>query len=539
MRIHLLFITILLCSARLMAADDEFYVLYRGFHYTPSQLVPNKDDIPVNRQDCLAPYTHFAQIDNVSALQNSTKLQSLHKSGCFQVNNQAYPSLYDWMQQYYVNEYAQFKDDLQKPASQLRQNLKLYCKLSPDNIFLISTSLNPVTALKYSAGMCSPQEFRKFPISEHDGVKTLTDPILGFLDIFVISAKEITTYYPYFVVEEFALHHIDIPYKFKQTDYTLAEEVNFPFYIPGKYHYVRIAIDVASFKKPKKNPERWGNDRWMSEQFHQYGSKLDAFVTKRIEQLRKQRVFLGPLTRLLQGRINHLKPSDAVEVRNAIMIQILQLKKQSFNFLTRTITTAPISLDIYTAYALEKLAHMGFKLMVTFKRVSFEKDIVELLPILIKESNLVNINLPGEDEGGIWQQIEEKEKASGGLPTDYYNQPFPLWRKAHDSMEIVLSYLKKRKTKIILDITGQSLDPEDYAKLVDMPDHIDVIDKNRSDDEQFAEEDWKDASSDLNLHKSDLDDERISNQNDRRPENEENDSSDSNAETNFETDCGD
>lgn len=467
------------------------YVLYRGFHYTPDQTIPARNTLDDTvGKDCKAPYTHFANIYSAASLASSKSLQNLKESGRVLVDNQSYPSLYDWMQEYYVNEYTKFKNELRQANSRLNYCLATQCQLTPNNVFLISTSLNPNTAIKYASGIFFPLEHRRTPLFPSENT------VLGHLDIFVIPVREIAKYYPYFVVEEFARHHITIPHRFTMKNYTLAEEVNFPFYLPGHFHVGRVAIDIADnsqFRIPPRNRTRWGCDDWMREQIQRYADVVDKRVMSYLKTNRKTRVYLGPLTYQLEKRAYHLEPSQAVILRRKIEDQINAFGRLFFEPTTQRVDiNGQVDLNFVTAYALQNLGYRGYPMEIDMP-FSLDSEATKWFSIILEAPGIQRLILEGPNTEGVHDLIEYDEQniQRGQVPANYFLSEFPFWQSPHTSFYKMLKTLSKRNAPLNIDVTGQSLEPEAYEQLMDIA-GVTVEDANRDDDEYYANEWWED-----------------------------------------------
>lgn len=490
---------IILFVGAVFAADDEVYVLFRGIHYTNGQVVPPKANIEgVINQDCEAPYVSTANISSASALRKSTRLQSLRDTGVVMANGQKFPSMYDCMAQRYVDGYKSFLQAVGDPNSALRAELLNRCNLTPDNIFLISTSLSAYVGLKYAAGICStPSDNRREPVNDNQ----LVDPILGYLDVFVIPAREIGSLYPYFVLEEFARHHIAIPYsisKDKRKDYTLAEEVIVPFLIPAQYHKWRFTVDVtekdAKFSKPDVAANRkWGDVEWIRYHMGKFAKDVESNVSQWLTANRKKRVYLGPLTHQLEKRSYHLVPSQAVAIRGRIEQEFNTFGHLFFDSGSqRIIVNREVNLGFIAAYALQQLGYRGYPMEIDMP-FSLDSEKTAWFSVVLEAPNIERLVLQGADTDGVRDLIEydEENVQKGQVPAEYFLQEFPFWQTPHKSFFKLVGALSKRNRPLVFDVTGQSLDPESYDALQELQ-HVTVEDSNRHDDEYYANEWWED-----------------------------------------------
>ena len=138
------------------SAEDNYYVLFRGFHYTPGQVIQPKQTIDsATNTDCKSLYTSQASLSSDQSSELAKKLQILYTSGAIKRGDTFFPSAYDEMQEYFVNEYASMRTALQRHSSKIRHDLHSY-NIHCNDIFLISTSLSSYIALKYAAGLCTP-----------------------------------------------------------------------------------------------------------------------------------------------------------------------------------------------------------------------------------------------------------------------------------------------------------------------------------------------------------------------------------------------
>lgn len=471
---------IILFVGAVFAADDEVYVLFRGIHYTNGQVVPPKANIEgVVNQDCEAPYVTTSGISPDSALRKATRLQKLREGEAVTVNDQKFPSMYDCMAQRYVDGYRSFLQAVGDPHSALRAELLNRCNLSPDNIFLISTSLSAYVGLKYAAGICSPpSDNRREPVNNNQ----LVESILGFFDVFVVPAREINSLYPYFVLEEFTRHHISIPHTCKQKDYTLAEEVIVPFLIPSQYHKGRFTVDVTNFSKPRATAARkWGDVEWIRYHIGNFAKDIEGKVNQWLATNRKKRVYLGPLTHQLEKRSYHLMPSQAVAIRGQIAAEITNLGKEFFaNQHFDEFEVSGVVLTFYRAYALQVLSR-NYPMRVYFNVAMASESLSFLIP-LIDAAAVESIVLVGPDQNGIpgklrsyhdsdgygeaWQNYENFHNYKG-LLYDEHQAVFDNFWKTPDAIAWgnFLDALRRRKGGLYLSISGQSLSPEKHDEL--------------------------------------------------------------------------
>lgn len=468
------------------ASDTEFYVLFRGFHFTPTQVVPAKAVLETDRNiDCKAPYTSRASLSTDQASQAAESLQRLYNHGPYIQNARRFLSEYDYLQEYYVNQYTQMKQELRTNDSRIRTMLERRCGLpNCDDIFLVSTSLDPYVALKYSAGICIPSDYRRLPTQQQEGgQQIIAHPILGYVDIFFIPVNKMRPLHPYFVVEEFVRLHIDLPYRYRQKDYTLAEEVNFPFQIPGEFHKCRIVVDVSDLPFHK-----W---RTVDDCLRYYLKNQGAVLQNRINQWfvaqNKTRIFMGPLAFRLQRRTQHLVPVEAVRTRNRIEEQIGMIVTQFYDSDEQSFEITDVPVNFYTSYALQNLGLRGYPISITVNFSLQSRKAVHLAPIL--EGSFINaLKLIGNDSYGITMEQEIEHNQNYGIGTNnMLFEEFP-WRTPYKrAFESIIAALRKRQHSLQLDITGQSLDRHSYERLIEANSSTEVIDDNRDGDESEEE----------------------------------------------------
>lgn len=482
------------------ASEDSFYVLFRGFHFTPNQAIQSKNIIEATSQmDCKALYTSQSSLTKETSLDLAKKLQSLYTSGSIQKNGIFFPSAYDAMQEYFVNEYANMRDSLKKPHSEIRQHLSSY-EIHCDDIFLISTSLSSYIALKYAAGLCTPSQHRRNPLGKDtENRLVIENPILGYMDIFIIPFGEMKLLYPYFVVEEFARHHIRLPYKWKQKDYTGAEEVNFPFLIPGKYHHKRLAVDVSDFPfHNRKNP-----DDCMRYYLRKKSADIDMYIRNYFLSLKKNQVFVGPLAQACFRVNHHIMPSEAIKVRDKINGHINSLVTKFFDGQRKSFYMQEIDIDFYLSYALENLGLREYPISIS-THFSFERSKVRHLLAFINAPYITDLELVGEDGIGItMEEVMDYNEKYGIFSNNGGFQEFP-WRVPHHYFTSLITHLKKRKNSLKINITGQSLDHKSFDQLIRANNLIEILDDNRDDDEE-EEQNYLESSYDIPEEESSID----------------------------------
>ncbi len=490
--VHLFFLKFLLIQFVYSSSEDNFYVLFRGFHYTPGHVVQSKQMIDsATKVDCRSLYTSQAALSADQSSELAKNLQRLYTSGSIKRGDSFFPSAYDEMQEYFVNEYANMRTALQRHSSKIRQDLHAY-NIHCNDIFLISTSLSSYIALKYAAGLCTPPEYRRNPLGRNEKNEiVIKNPILGYMDMFIIPFSEMKLLYPYFVIEEFARHHITIPYKWKQKDYTLAEEVNFPFLIPGKYHHKRIALDVSTFPfRNRKDP-----DDCMRYYLKKFSMNMDTYIKNLFLSLKKNQIFAGPLAHSFFKVSHHIMPAEAVRVRHKINEQIDSLVADYFDSGSQSFQIEDIKIDFYLSYALENLGLREYPISIS-TNFSLETAKIRHLLAFINAPYITDIKLTGEDEIGITMEADMDHNRKFGIFSNNAGfQEFP-WRTPHHLFKLLISHLKKRKDPLIIDITGQSLDHEAFGLLMCANDVIEILDDNRDGDEE-EEQDYLESSYDF------------------------------------------
>lgn len=250
------FITILfiLFHSNAFAMDEsEYFILFRGYHFSNSQPKSvKKEELSKINKTGQTVCSHYASSEDFQISNKDEKalkfFDKLRENRPYSSRKEVvYPSAYHWMMEHYVNDYAKFMEDLSDSSSELVDDILKEYKLKFDKNFLVSTTLKISTAVKYASGYTMPENIRKWPNwGPKDKGESST---LGFVDVFFIPYQDLKNLRAFPVVEEFALHSINIPYKFMQTNYTLAEEYIFPFFIPSQYHKKRIPIKLEKLRK--------------------------------------------------------------------------------------------------------------------------------------------------------------------------------------------------------------------------------------------------------------------------------------------------
>ena len=459
-------------------------MLFRGFHYTPGQVIQPKHTIDSTANtDCKSLYTSQASLSSDQSSEIAKKLQILYTSGAIKRGDNFFPSAYDEMQEYFVNEYANMRTALQRHSSKIRQDLHSY-NINCNDIFLISTSLSSYIALKYAAGLCTPPAYRRNPLGRNaKNELIIANPILGYMDIFIIPFSEMKLLYPYFVIEEFARHHITLPYKWKQKDYTIAEEVNFPFLIPGKYHHKRIAVDVSTFPfGNRKDP-----DDCMRYYLKKFSTTMDTYIKNLFLYSKKNQIFAGPLAHSFFKVNHHIMPAEAVRVRHKINEHIDSLVADYFDGRTKSFYMEEIEIDFYLSYALENLGLREYPISISTS-FSLESSEIRHLLAFINAPYITDIKLIGEDGIGITMEADMDHNRKFGIFSNNAGfQEFP-WRTPHRLFKFLATHLKKRKNPLTIDITGQSLDHESFDLLMCSNKVIEILDDNRDGDEEEEQE---------------------------------------------------
>ena len=470
----------LLSQFAFSSVEDSYYVLFRGFHFTPGQVIQPKHMIDsVTKTDCKSVYTSQASLTSDQSENLAKKLQTLYASGSVKKEDVYFPSAYDAMQEYFVNEYANMRAALKKDSSEIRRNLHAY-DIHCNDIFLISTSLSSYIALKYAAGLCTPGAYRRNPVRKNAKNELIVEnPILGYVDIFFIPFGEMKLLYPYFVVEEFARHHITLPYKLKQKDYTIAEEVNFPFLIPGKYHHKRLAVDVSTFPFGNwKNP-----DDCMRYYLRKFATDIDAHIKKLFLSSKKNQIFVGPLAHSCFKVNHHIMPAEAIKVRHKINERIDFLVEKFFDNNHKSFDIEDIDIDFHLSFALENLGLREYPINIS-THFSLEKSKVRHLLAFINAPYITELKLIGEDTLGVTMEEDMEHNRKYGIFSNNAGfQEFP-WRSPHRLFKPLVSHLKRRKNPLTIDITGQSLDHESFGLLMDSNNLIEIVDDNRDGDEE-------------------------------------------------------
>lgn len=465
------------------AVNEEYYVLFRGVHFSTEKPIPA---VPIAPQIVYSPYSAKPQ----NRLQDTEKkrafetLKYIVSSGAPDDRLPNGMSAYDWIQQHYVNNYKQFKLDCANPHSNLRHLLTIQPALRDINEpFLVSTTFSAHKALQYAAGMCGPKNRRRLPIENVNGVLQLTNPIIGYVDVFVIPANQITGGIPYFVLEEFTKHNITIPHqKWPQENYTHQEEVNFPFFIPAQFHRARIMVDVRLFGLPPRNPARWGNDAWLREQFEKMGAQLELNMSTQLQQMHAQRAFLGPLAYQLNARTYRLTPTDAIANRNEIAKEIPVLMNKAEErqgmrneflyaepFLYLVIINFPF--NFASVYALQNIAKTR-RLDLSSLSYSFSAPNAALLAPLLESSNVIRIALARAPAKTISVQEEMYHRHVCSTQIAFFqkikNYLQDVWIDTNPAiLETILHAIRKRRDQLSIIMPNEILAPHIQNKLLD------------------------------------------------------------------------
>ena len=329
-----------------------------------------------------------------------------------------------------------------------------------------------------------PPAYRRNPLGRNAKNELfIANPILGYMDIFIIPFSEMKSLYPYFVIEEFARHHITLPYKWKQKDYTKAEEVNFPFLIPGKYHHKRIAVDVSTFPfRNRKDP-----DDCMRYYLKKFSTNMDTYIKNLFLSSKKNQIFAGPLALSFFKVNHHIMPVEAVRVRHKINEHIDSLVADYFDSRNKSFYMEDIEIDFYLSYALENLGLREYPISISTS-FSLETSKIRHLIAFINAPYITDIKLIGEDEIGITMETDMDHNRKFGIFSNNAGfQEFP-WRTPHRLFKLLATHLKKRKNPLIIDITGQSLDHESFNLLMCSNNVIEILDDNRDGDEEEEQE---------------------------------------------------
>lgn len=459
------------------AVNEEHYVLFRGVHFSTEKPIPA---IPPAPQIVYSPYSEKPH-NRTQDIEKKRALETLKYIFSHRLPNGM--SAYDWIQDFYVNNYKQFKLDCANPNSMLRQLLMTQPALRDINeSFLVSTTFSAPKALQYAAGMCGATN-RRLPIENVNWVLQLTNPIIGYVDVFFIPANQIAGGNPYFVLEEFIKHNITIPHKHWAQNYTHQEEVNFPFYIPAQFHRARIMVDVRPFGLPPRNPARWGNDAWLREKFKQMETQLELRVNAQLEQMQDVRAFLGPLAYQLNARTYRLNPTEAIANRNAIAQQIPVLRNQAqerqgtrHEFLLyaepfRYLVIINFPFNFASVYALQNIAKTQY-LDLGHLDYSFRAYNAALLVPLLESSNVIRIALARAPAKTISVQEEMYHRNVCSTQIAFFqkvkNYLQDVWIDTNPAiLETILNAIRKRRTPLSIIMPNEILAPRTQHLLLE------------------------------------------------------------------------
>ncbi|QEK39161.1 hypothetical protein [Candidatus Nesciobacter abundans] len=309
------------------------YVFYRGTHFNTNvtdndinRIVNDSKKRNLHGIDCTSKYSAENKLDESACEQLSNDFAELSYKGSikFQTGkskstNKDFRSPMHAVQEMHVQNCDLFQEKLKDRTSELSKMLLETTGEYIDKKFLISTSLNPYVALKFCTGRagCPEGQVRK---PEKVNNELFINPLLGYLDIFVVPLDEIKSLNPFFVTEEFSTLGITL-FNGASNPRHEQEEVTFPFHIPGKYHKLRYFLDVSkepsfnkvencafkTFNKGNENPNR----------LTPIAQNIETMVSGFLLKNKFVQTFSGPTLQML-NKVEHFTPSDLKLFRKAV-----------------------------------------------------------------------------------------------------------------------------------------------------------------------------------------------------------------------------
>ncbi|QEK39162.1 hypothetical protein [Candidatus Nesciobacter abundans] len=502
------------------AAPNEVYVFFRGFHFNTSFTEDNINKIVRESKqrnfqgiDCLSKYSAENELDENACSRLSNDFAKLYEQGSmkFQTGNsnstkRDFRSPMHAVQEMYVQHHDLFQEKLEDRTSELSQMLLETTDITTgeyiNSNFLVSTSLDPCSALKFCAGSCSDQARKP---EKRNG--RFINSLLGYLDIFVVPLDEIKILNPFFVAEEFATLGITINNASRKPYHKYAE-VNFPFHIPGKYHRYRYFLDVSKESSFNKSENCKFTD--LDKRLESITEKLNAIVSFILCTNGYSRIFSGSIMRSL-SKITHFMPDKLKEFRKTIehLRDSLKTNNPRCNSIQINLNEFCININafcerfynptldsqegMFTAF--QAVRYLGdfldyntnsplpgyFNLHINLSNLNLnDPEIEKFIPIILSAKNVKAIKILGGDESIYWYDIDYR-----GIEKDLGIED----KKQLCEEEFPWTEIKDCPTMIkLLKLVGESIHPEaDFS--------LDLTGNS------FSEDDLHSASETINNHK--------------------------------------
>lgn len=504
------FLFFLLSNAQTISASENYYIVYRGYHFINEDDDLIKSKIAIQNSETMQSRAAKAlEEKGVTLLDARQKIMSLKNSSCTGAPDKTTPSFFHYFIEKYVNNYTGFNADVQNSQSAFRKILD-QLGVNIDCNFLLSTSLHPTHAFRYASGeklYGEHQYLRKLP--QYDSQLRPKNQYIGYVDVLVIPAHEIEETGAFFVVEEFAKYHIKLCHHWSKF-LPAEEEITFPLFIQGKYHKIRIPVQSPDFSVAYSTncglKQRAFNvfKEQLSQSIDnpltrkeienkistQLSSSLAVLWNEKIKQyLRSHQwtpLFTSPS---MQPHFDTLVPTQAVAIRKEVCnwINLFGRVGRVNNEININFDNFKTEFNFFNSHALSVLGRYGYPINIQASYF-FEKGF-EFLPVFLEAPNLTNLHLVGQDytsgASAAFEWAGDLNAKYGTARGNYNFQPGG-WREAGIGYDRFLNALRKRKQPLTLDITGQSLEPEYYDQLAQIP-LLELIDDHRDDDEHEAE----------------------------------------------------
>lgn len=489
------FIILVISSLQILAGDkiespnEAVYVFYRGYHFLNGEVISKEK---LSERGIFSRSLSNGDIQPPEIGDAISKIQTLNRPWTKEEQiefKSACDTPYQELVQLYTNHYATFIDELDVVNSNTRRILKLAGLENITANFLISTSLKAWQAYKYGAGLklYKDVESQRYPSYSKPSF-TPKNPIIGFVDVIIVPAKEIRNLGGFFVLDSFATGSIKLAYHFSN-NLTEEREVVFPFYINAKYHVKRMPITLPSLHH-SINGDGLQRAHWRKEissataneqkevelklivsVIAKASEALDKNTTLSLEQYKKVRVYNGPS---LVGLEKALVPAEAIVMRNDIVHFEQMITAQFFDKATHVFAIPIKNLSFPLCHALKRLAKSAYPITI-FANFGMNSIKFDLMNIFLNEDGIVKVKFKSNPDN--LQNLCEQFYALDVTKNYVWDDADAIWFDPDKSIiPNLLGVSNARTEPLVIDVSGLGLAPKYFEANMAM---VNMVDEKR------------------------------------------------------------